>query len=192
MHISDKYKYIYLAIPHTKSWSMRGWLALFYNAGQVGQVHEVRIPKECEDYLVWTTVRNPLDRACALWRKIHRAGDKAVFEVRTKHPVPSTFGEFAVMLGSGVLNDFPKAQFMPQVQLLGDVVPSMIFRFESIPHKLTDLPFVHGHLDEFPHANKNKVLPEATPDVLYGQFPGAREQVLRWAPGDLALWEGAR
>jgi hypothetical protein len=64
MVISHPLRYVYIGIPRTGSKSMHRWLVDHY-AGEWRGMHEWRVPAECQQYLVFTVVRNPYERAAS-------------------------------------------------------------------------------------------------------------------------------
>jgi len=63
MIVSDKHKYVYIGIPRTGSKSMNHWLCSYFDGRNHGGHHDYEVPEEVSDYLVFTVVRNPYDRA---------------------------------------------------------------------------------------------------------------------------------
>ena len=78
MHKSDEHRFLLISVPHTKSTSARKWAEAYFSAKAIGGVHEARIPNECEGYLVWSMIRDPFERAVALWKKLHRGPELPV------------------------------------------------------------------------------------------------------------------
>ena len=62
MVISHSLRYVYIGIPRTSSKSMIRWLCTHYEGKTVGSHHEMVVPEEARDYLIFTIVRNPYDR----------------------------------------------------------------------------------------------------------------------------------
>ncbi|MCY4014505.1 MAG: sulfotransferase family 2 domain-containing protein [Gammaproteobacteria bacterium] len=64
MIISPSHKFVYIGIPRTASKSMNEWLMRHYGGIWYGGHHDYHgIPEDARSFLVFTTVRNPYDRA---------------------------------------------------------------------------------------------------------------------------------
>lgn len=64
MIISPTHKFVYIGIPRTASKSMNEWLMRHYGGIWYGGHHDYEgIPDDARSFLVFTTVRNPYDRA---------------------------------------------------------------------------------------------------------------------------------
>lgn len=63
MIISDKHKFVYIGIPRTASKSMNHWLCSYFDGRSHAGHHDYLVPEDAKDYLIFTVVRNPYDRA---------------------------------------------------------------------------------------------------------------------------------
>ena len=194
MHVSNLHKYIFLSVPHTKSTSTRKWLERYYDARQIGRPHDTGTASDRDGYFTWTIVREPCDRAAALWRKIHRKHDRPPVEkwmTDKGHAFPQSFRDFAEILASGDMNEFPNHQLRPQAELLRGISLDMTFKFESVPDELTRLPFALNEIGKFPHLTKNGLMQEETADKLFCEDPHCESLVEAWSPSDFRLWDRA-
>ena len=62
MIVSRVHKYVCIGIPRTASKSMIEWLRNYRDEWLDGH-HRWQVPEEFQDYLIFTVVRNPYDRA---------------------------------------------------------------------------------------------------------------------------------
>jgi hypothetical protein len=67
MIVSDRHKYVYIAIPRTGSVAMSCWLTEHYGGRQVGGHHSRRVADAYADHLVFTVVRDPYCRMLSAW-----------------------------------------------------------------------------------------------------------------------------
>ena len=76
MIISHEYKYLFIEIPLTASWAIQLELCQFYGGAPILHKHATyaefrNIASEEElNYLVFATVRNPLDKIVSRYHKI--------------------------------------------------------------------------------------------------------------------------
>jgi len=198
MHISHEHEFVHISLPYTKSTSTRKWLERDYGAKQYDYQHYAYVPEFVEDYFVWTTVREPKDRAVSLWRRIHRGPERAKlmrshFEPRGI-PFPETFTEWMKILSESHHIDYgngPKGwiQYMAQADILNVVEYAMILRFEDVPDQLHQLPFVDKPVTDFPHYSRNGQMHGLTWDDV--GTDEAEHYLNIWAPMDGVLYEGA-
>jgi len=184
MHISDEHGFVYLSVPHTASWSTRNWLTAHYGARQVGPVHGVVIPDGGEKYLVAANIRDPFNRVTAMWRKIHRKPDRnslSKFLGDLGLEWPESFPEFVDLLP--YMGGHKNAQFTPQATLLDGVAVDRFVIFESLLESIHSLPFVENNPPPFPHANRNPLMREVTPERMRREYPDTVPQVQEWDPG---------
>lgn len=70
MIVSDKYKFVFIALPKNASRAVRNWAKSNYSAFQRGKYHG--ISKGYRYYFVFTTKRNPYSRFVSRWNMIFR------------------------------------------------------------------------------------------------------------------------
>jgi len=130
MHVSHEHRFVHISLPYTKSTSTRKWLERAYGAHQVGYQHDAWMPDGCEGYCVFTTVRDPKDRAVSLWRRIHRGPEHD--KIMRWHFVPKgirfpeTFTDWMRMLAEDQPIDYGsdyrgRLQYLSQADILGPV-----------------------------------------------------------------------
>lgn len=145
MHVSRALKYVYIGIPRTGSKSMFQWLKDNYQSENVGGHHDWDVPEEFRDYLVFTIVRNPYERATSGW----------FFEPVIKYdhdpPQPKDFAEGMqrpIRLKDAGGNEMNQKNFVQRAGL------SLVLYFERLPQALAELPFVDEHnIPPLPHNN---------------------------------------
>ena len=67
MVVSDKLKYVFIAVPKTGSQAVCHWLCSNYYGKHALNYHDAEIPAAYTDYLVWTVVREPYARCFSWW-----------------------------------------------------------------------------------------------------------------------------
>ena len=187
MIVSDIHKYVYVGIPRTASKSMNHWLLDHYQGRIHGRHHQMDVPEEASDYLVFTIVRNPYD----LWVSygFHVAwGDAGVTEeeigpcgsdrerrarireiLKTKTETqPRPLTPSTISLEDGSL----------QMQHIRRAGVNLVLYYERLPDCLVELPFVDvGDLPPFPRHPERGVRPAGS---FFDIFPTEEEQVV-WA-----------
>ena len=124
MIVSDKHRYVYIAIPRTASKSIARWLAAHYDGHVVGKHHSTDVPQRCKDYLVWTVVRNPYERAVSGYFAAHKAS-------RQPAPVVSRSLEDYLLFG----------KLRPQTEAIWQAGVQLMLYYEHLPFCLAELPF---------------------------------------------------
>ncbi len=198
MHISHEHRFVHISLPYTKSTSTRKWLERDYGAMQYDYQHYAYVPPGMEDYFVFTTIREPKDRAVSLWRRIHRKPEhdklmRCHFEPKGI-PFPETFTEWMKTLAESHHIDYGRGrngwlQYMSQADILHPEKCDMMLRYEDVPDHLHCLPFVDEPVTDFPHYSRNGQMPGMTwADVGTDE---AEHYLNMWAPLDGVLYEGA-
>jgi hypothetical protein len=174
MIISDIHKYVYIGIPRTGSKSMNHWLMEYFDGKWYGDHHDYNVPEEFAEYLIFTIVRNPYDRATSgyfgvTWDDQGSTEDeigpwqteqerlrksRAVLATREKQqpknlPQPSYFNE---LLRTGELRHHEEGSGMSQKRFVEKGRVNLVLYFERLPDCLVELPFVDpNNVPPFPH-----------------------------------------
>lgn len=142
MIISHHFRYVYVGIPRTGSKSMNRWLMDHYAGEWVGTHHQWQVPSEAQDYLVFTLVRNPYERAVSGWFHI------PWIDPPKDRPLPiSFFAEEAQKLldaqtaqRTGAVQT--ERQPTNQCEFVEWAGVSLVLYHEALPECLAALPFV--------------------------------------------------
>lgn len=198
-HVSHEHRFVHLSIPYTKSTSTRKWLEREYGAEQSGHQHSMVLPEGTGTYFTWTTVRDPRERAVSLWRRIHRKPehDKLMRWHFGEDPFPTTFeGWLRLLIDEQPFRYGPEPegerQYWPQYRFFEEMRPiplDRVFRHESIPDRLHELPFVDNFVDDFPHYSKNGKMSGLTWDDIATHE--CHHLLTIWAGEDFRLYEEA-
>ncbi len=149
MIVSRTHKYVYIGIPRTASKSMNRWLMDHFDGEWYGDHHQWLVPEEFREYLIFTIVRNPYERAISGWffEPAHKDG--------TEPPRPATFAEGMKRLLP--LRHGPGTE-MNQKAYVDRAGISLVLYFEHLTDALQELPFVQKRIP-FPHNNKGGFRP---------------------------------
>jgi hypothetical protein len=170
MIVSHEHKYVHIAIPRNASKSVSKWLARNYQGECVGFHHQWRKPPEAADYLTFTVVRNPYERAASGSFALTWDGEKASPEKRvpSEKPEPSTEPleerlRKAKLRGNATLvhqgTNVPE-NGMNQAHWIKKAGISLVLYFESLPECLGELPFVdRGSMPPLSHALERGIRP---------------------------------
>lgn len=146
MHVSRTYRFVYIGIPRTASKSMYQWLSQNFGSESIGGHHDYLVPHEFEDYFIFTTVRNPYDRAVSGW----------FFEPVIRSPDdPPKPPSLAVSLRQALAEGLAGTRKHPgQAALVRRCRAELVLHYERLPECLGELPFVDKHsIPPFPHNN---------------------------------------
>ena len=186
MVISHSLRYVYIGIPRTSSKSMSRWLGAHYEGEFFGTHHQLFVPEEARDYLIFTIVRNPYDRHTSgsfslAWggREAHESLREQV-ELPKEHPEPLeerirgyTLEKDGTQLGGG---DCPES-VMNQWYYCKAAGVTRVLLYERLPQCLKELPFATDDVPEYPHALERGIRP---PGTFFDHFDEDEETVV-WA-----------
>ena len=164
MIISPTHKFVYIGIPRTASKSMNEWLMRHYGGIWYGGHHDYHgIPDDARSFLVFTTVRNPYDRAVSgffgrPWGDRPRQVDLRV-EIE-----PPTAKDIDGLIGRGRAARLAKAREdanpVPYRDFIQGAAVSLLLHFERLPECLLELPFVDpATIAAFPHVLERGIRP---------------------------------
>jgi len=198
--VSDRYRYVYVAIPRTASKSVNHWLLDHYPGRSHGGYHQMDVPEEARDYLVFTIVRNPYDlwvsyRFHVPWGdsgvtvteeemgpcgsdRERRARKMEILETKTEtRPRPLTPPTISLeeRIAKARTDTHGGNLQMQQIRRAG---VNLVLYYERLPDCLAELPFVDGgDLPPLPHHPERGVRPAGD---FFDIFPAEEEQVV-WA-----------
>ena len=192
MIVSHESRYVYIALPKTACQAISQWLHLHYKGEYVPPMtHRWWPPERCEDYLVFTVVRNPYERCFSGWwwgcqcpvrKQVAEArGDIAEFwgwsfdrfmrrriEKRDDPPRnPETGG--------------PNV-YMPQIQFFRLSGASRVFHYENLD-ELEELPFV-GEWHPIERRNVTQTKPTRSFFDYFADDPQAEQLVWDYCAED--------
>jgi hypothetical protein len=166
---------------------MSRWLVDHCEGESFGYHHQLTVPEDAQDYLIFTVVRNPYDRQIsgefALgWGNIK--ADESLREEVEIEPGDETLADRisevtqrkdATVRGGGNVPD----SVMNQWFYCKAAKVSRIIFFERLPYCLRELPFVdtEGERPEYPHVLERGIRP---PGSFFDHFNGDDEKVV-WA-----------
>jgi len=133
MMISDKFKFVYVAIPKTGTAAVNQWCSRHFKATQRISYHSYVVPNECKSYCIFITVRNPYER-CWSWYHFQHG----------RNEFPGTFEDFLFMLKywrdfKKEGDQFPDA-FITQKEYRRKSKANYIIKLEELD--MESLPFV--------------------------------------------------
>ena len=170
MHVSRRHRFVYIGIPRTASKSMFQWLSENFESENVGGHHDSIVPAEFEDYFVFTTVRNPYDRAVSGW----------FFEpvIKSPHDAPKP-PSLAASLRNFLAEKRAGTQKFPgQAGFVQKSGATLALYFERLPECLGELPFVDKkNIPPFPHNNAGGYRP---PERDFFELFSSEEEQLVW------------
>jgi hypothetical protein len=149
MIISHSLRYVYIGVPRTGSKSMNRWLMDHYGGEWVGTHHQWQVPMEAHDYLIFTLVRNPYERAVSGWFHI------PWIDPPKDRPKPVSF--FAAEMQQLIQEQTARRaagdnQPYLQQEYVAQSGVSLLLYHESLPDCLKALPFVDAdQMPPFPH-----------------------------------------
>jgi hypothetical protein len=163
MIISHRFRYVYVGIPRTGSKSMNRWLMDHYAGEWVGTHHQWQVPPEAQDYLIFTLVRNPYERAVSGWFHIPWVDPPKDRPL----PVSHFAGEVQTLIAAQAAQraGYLQADRQPtnQREFVEWAGVSLVLYHEALPGCLTALPFVDPtNLPPFPHREEAGKRPPGT------------------------------
>jgi hypothetical protein len=166
MIISHSLRYVYIGIPRTGSKSMNRWLMKHCAGEWVGDHHDWRVPDDAKDYLVFTTVRNPYDRAVSGYFGIPWGELDMREDLREQLPLPdkSTNPLTKIVEEARARNAATNEGVdMSQKDYVTKAGVSLVLYFERLPQALRELPFASAAaIAEFPHVLERGIRPAGT------------------------------
>ena len=174
MIISPSHRFVYVGIPRTASKSMNEWLMRHHGGIWYGGHHDYRpIPDGARSFLVFTTVRNPYDRAVSGYFGRHwgdrprRADDRIAVE-------PPTPAATADLIERGRNEEEKFGSYRDFVQGAGVM---LLLHYERLPECLLELPFADpATVREFPHVLERGIRPAGR----FEDFFGDRYEAFVW------------
>ena len=201
MIISHNFKYVYVGIPRTSSKSMNHWLMDHFDGQWFGTHHQMEVPEEARDYLIFTVVRNPYD----LWisNAFHVPWDDQgpkEEDLRPYRDEQERRRKSLILLETWEKQqrDSPQRSVLPLEERIAEAKRDsdggclqkhkvekagvrLVLYFERLPSCLAELPFVDSaNIPPFPHHPERGIRP---PGDFYDFFPSEEEQVV-WAAAE--------
>lgn len=179
MIISRALKYVYIGIPRTGSKSMNRWLMKHCDGEWVGEHHDWRVPEYARDYLIFTIVRNPYDRAVSGYFGIPWGELDMREDLREQLPIPDKSANplttiiqqaqaHRIATGEG---DLSQKDFVTKADV------SLALYFERLPQALQELPFANPvAIAEYPHVLERGIRPPGT----FFDFFSADDEAAYW------------
>lgn len=186
MVVSDRYKYVYIPVMKTGSQAVSHWLCLNYRGKHVGSYHEMEVPAEYQDYLVWTIVRNPYERCYSWWWMDAK-------EPREKAN-PDVFGlPFVEYMHRHIerkmddrwrYNSADPNYSMTQTRVVQISKATHVIRYESMKEGLAELPFIKRLKWPIASRNKSPTRPQVNFREYFSDNPKAEETVWEYCQED--------
>ena len=164
MIISRTLEYVYIGIPRTGSKSMNRWLMENHQGEWYGDHHDWQVPAFAKEYLTFTTVRNPYQRAVSGYFGIPWDEHEKKEELREQVPLPdksknplTKIIQEAIALSkrtSGAEGNMSQREFVEKAGV------SFVLFYERLPDSLGTLPFVDEEaVSSFPHVMERGIRP---------------------------------
>ena len=128
MIVSDRFEFVYIAIPRTASKSMCQFLREHYGGRDVDGYHDCTVRNEHQGYLIFTVVRNPYGRALSRYFKLKAQPELDYLTHEGTMVAPMTQCDYVYTAGV-----------------------ELCLRFEDLPECVKLLPFVGNNPPPFPH-----------------------------------------
>jgi hypothetical protein len=190
-------------MPRTGSKSMNHWLCEYFEGRSHGGHHDCDVPDEVADYLVFTIVRNPYDRAVSghfavTWddqaptdeelghchtRQERLRRFRAVLKARQRQHQKDLPQQSAVPLDERIReasqrNESPGHE-MNQAGFVRRARVKLVLYFERLPQCLRELPFVDpANVPPFPHHPERGIRPDGD---FFDFFGDTDEEQVVWA-----------
>ena len=180
MIISRALQYVYIGIPRTGSKSMNRWLMAQCQGEWFGEHHDWRVPDFARRYLIFTTVRNPYDRAVSGYFGLPWDDNEPREELREQRPVPekSTNPLTKIIQDAIALKATGADGDLSQIAFVARAGVSLVLYFERLPAALRELPFVNPDaIADFPHILERGIRPAGT----FFDFFSAEDESRYWA-----------
>lgn len=184
MVISHSLRYVYIGIPRTSSKSMIRWLCTHYDGEASGSHHDMVVPEEVRDYLIFTIVRSPYDRYTSGAFFLEWGGRPADESLREQKELPQERPEPSEDLIRGYTlekdgigpENRPDSR-MNQWYYCKAAGVTRVLLYERLPQCLKELPFVSDDLPEYPHVLERGIRP---PGTFFDHFDEDEERIV-WA-----------
>lgn len=175
MIVSEKHRYVYIAIPKAGSQSVSQWLVDHYSGSPVGYHHAWKVPPGYEDYFVFTVVRDPYERCFSAWwfRCMEPSRQRG-------NPMSGwSFDRFmrSVLFRKDASQSWDSGSTearMTQKQFADLSGAQLAVRIES-PDELGLLSFVGPEIPPLPRHNENRTRPDLP---FHDYFSGEEEQLV--------------
>lgn len=153
MYFSEKYKFVYLAIPKTGSTSIRRILRQKYGATILRDGHDNIIPDKFKNFFTFTCVRNPYHRAVSCYYHIHRKTNEII-------PLKECWHKFHMISMCEYLSNLYQLDHFAYPQddaskyWIGsaNIRLDAFIKLESLEEDFSKLPFVNQRI-KFPKEN---------------------------------------
>lgn len=139
MLVCDEHKWIFLRNPKTATRSVTVALKNNFFTRKVGNYHSWEIPKKLSEYFIFSTVRNPYERAISGWQHWVGNGKNLTFEEffdAQKDWADLKMSGFMMKKSEG---RYWKIQSNTLNKIKGEV---HILRYENLEEDLNSLPFI--------------------------------------------------
>lgn len=174
MIISKNLRYVYIGIPRTGSKSMNRWLMNHYQGEWFGDHHDWQVPEFAKDYLIFTTVRNPYQRAVSGYFGLLWGDDEIREELRERVPVPDKSTNPLVKI---IQEAIARGDDMNQLPFVEQAGVALALYFERLPAALRELPFVDKtNVPTFPHVLERGIRPPGD----FFDFFGTDDEAVFW------------
>ncbi|MCA8988635.1 MAG: sulfotransferase family 2 domain-containing protein, partial [Planctomycetaceae bacterium] len=185
MVISPKLKYAFVSTVKGGTNSLYELLTSRYEGIRYGDFHCVDVSQIPADWFLFTTCRNPFDRAVSIWWSTCMRG-KDRYQFRQFCPDPDSFEAFCEWAADvqSILHRFTEPQqqlLIPQTARHGQIPFNTIMRMESLDEDFAALPFVTGANIEIPRLNPTLGQRERSAQYL---TPRAIAAIRRWMKSD--------
>jgi len=154
MILSEKHRFIYIAIAKTGTRSVYNILKEKYGGKEIGD-HRREVPEQYKQMFTFTTVRNPYDRACSAYWSVcnENAGDKYGWITLFKSKgYKNTLANYLWCVSEGLGY---QTTSVPQMFWITPNRIDYTIRMERFEYGFSKLPFVSGN-DRLPHENSSR------------------------------------
>ena len=177
MIISHTLKYVYIGIPRTGSKSMNRWLMKHCSGEWVGEHHDWRVPEYARDYLIFTIVRNPYDRAVSGYFGIPWGELDMREDLREQTPIPDKSTNPLTTIIEEARRAATSEIDMSQKDYVTKAGVTQALYFERLPQALQELPFANpAAIAEYPHVLERGIRPPGS----FFDFFSADDEAAYW------------
>lgn len=183
MIISHTHRYVYIGIPRTGSKSMNRWLMDHFDGTWVDFHHSWRVPTEAQDYLIFTIVRNPYQKAKSGWFHIPWSAENPD-PIQPTEQFAAEMAQTIPLKDGGVTipsHNVPEVG-MNQAHYVKKAGVKLVLYFERLPACLRVLSFVDpDNLPSFPHKEERGPRIAGT---FFDHFHSPEDEATVWAYAD--------